>query len=220
MNIGHDEPSNVIPLATSRAEMRFPAIARVETYWEALRDGRRMPARAEVDPRGIADVLEYAFILESVAPGVARMRIAGMHLNDLMGMDVRGMPVSAMFLPETRADLEGVLGAVLESPAKAHLTLGADNSTTLPRLSAQMLLLPLRDDRGRPTRILGALQSRGTIGRGPRRFRCLDEAIEPIRAVQDTTYPLPEDMPPAPVAAAEDQAPFVPHLKLVHDADD
>ncbi len=43
--------------------MSYPAIAQVDAYWEALRNGRLMPERAEVDPRGLECALEYAFIL-------------------------------------------------------------------------------------------------------------------------------------------------------------
>ena len=101
--------SNVIPLMPRRSEILFPALREVEAYWSGLRDGRAMPARADVDPRGIQSALEYAFILERIAPGVARFRVAGMHLNDLMGMEVRGMPLTAMFVPEGRKEISAAV---------------------------------------------------------------------------------------------------------------
>ena len=61
-----------------------------------------MPRRAEIDPRGIENALEYAFILERIAPGMARIRLAGIHLSDLMGMEVRGMPLTS-FIDAARA---------------------------------------------------------------------------------------------------------------------
>lgn len=165
---------NIVSIGKARARTLFPALGRVEAYWEGLRDGRLMPARAEVDPRGIADVLEYAFILESVAPGIARIRLAGMHLNDLMAMEVRGMPITAMFLPEARRELQKVTEQVLDEPAAVRLTLGSDTGFTRPALDGQMMLLPLRDAHGNATRILGVLETRGRIGRGPRRFLIRD----------------------------------------------
>lgn len=165
---------NVVEIGPVRARVLFPALGKVEAYWEGLRDGRAMPARAEVDPRGIADVLEFAFVLERVAPGVARIRLAGMHLDDLMAMSVRGMPITAMFLPEARRELQQVIENVLETPAVVRLTLGSDRGFTRPPLDGQMMLLPLRDAHGNVTRILGALETRGKIGRGPRRFMIRD----------------------------------------------
>ena len=165
---------NIVSLGDARAQTLFPALGRVEAYWEALRDGRAMPARAEIDPRGISSVLEHAFILELVAPGVARIRLAGMLMNDLMAMEVRGMPLTAMFLPEARRELQQVIDSVLETPAVVRLTLGSDTGFTRPPLEGQMMLLPLRDAHGNATRILGVLETRGRIGRGPRRFMIRD----------------------------------------------
>ena len=66
---------------------------------------RAVPMRSDVDPRGIERSLEHAFILERIAPQMARFRLAGMHLTDLMGMEVRGMPTTALFAPAARAAL-------------------------------------------------------------------------------------------------------------------
>ncbi|WP_298499367.1 PAS domain-containing protein [uncultured Maritimibacter sp.] len=228
MKIDVTEGSNVVSIGPIRAQVHFPSIRRVETYWEALRNGRVMPARAEIDPRGISDVLEFAFILEKIAPGVARMRLAGMHLNDLMDMEVRGMPITAMFLPEARRALQQVLESVLESPAIAKLTLESDSWIARPKLEAQMILMPLKDEHGRPTRILGALQARGTIGRGPRRFRILSQDVAPILG-----YDAPAGILAGPATEAEAPRAFAdakaglegkpakkaPFLRLVHDAE-
>ena len=177
---------NVVSLGDARAQTLFPALGRVEAYWEALRDGRSMPARAEIDPRGIASVLENAFVLELVAPGVARIRLAGMLLNDLMAMEVRGMPLTAMFLPEARRELQQVIENVLETAAVVRLTLGSDKGFTRPPLEGQMMLLPLRDAHGHATRILGVLETRGQIGRGPRRLMIRDIETKVITADPDT----------------------------------
>ena len=56
-----------------------------------------MPLRSEIDPRGLKGALEYCFVLERIAPGLARLRVAGSHLGDLMGMEVRGMPITAFY---------------------------------------------------------------------------------------------------------------------------
>ena len=167
---GPGNKSNVIAMNSHRTETRFPHIAQVVAYWHAVRGARLVPDRSEVDPRGIERALEYAFILEQVAPGVGRLRIAGGHLGDLQGMEVRGMPLSAFFLPEARTDLAATLEQVYTTPTVATLSLLAETGIGRPVLEARLLLLPMTDGFGQITRILGCLDSQGSIGRAPRRF--------------------------------------------------
>lgn len=90
---------NVFEMMDYRADAGFSAMAQIEAYWEALRGSRLMPKRSEIDPRGIETALEYTFVLERIAIGMARLRIEGSHLNNLMGMEVRGMPLTSFITP-------------------------------------------------------------------------------------------------------------------------
>lgn len=180
MKIEYVSGSNVVSLMPRRNEMHFPALKTVEAYWEGLRNGRPVPARSEVDPRGMQSALEFAFILERIAPGVARFRLAGMHLTDLMGMEVRGMPLTAMFVPESRAKLSEALEAVFETPQITVITLKAERGIGRGAMDAQLLLCPLKSDLGDVNRVLGCLQSKGEIGRQPRRFEVVDIQSRPL----------------------------------------
>ncbi len=151
-------------------DKRFQVISEVRGYWEALQDGRGVPARAAVDPRGIERALEYAFILERIAPSIARFRLAGMHLSDLMGMEVRGMPLTSFFTPKARPRVAQVLERVFQGPEIAELTLVGEPGFGKPDLRAALLILPLKSDLGDVTRALGCLVADGKIGRAPRRF--------------------------------------------------
>ncbi|WP_232830666.1 PAS domain-containing protein [Tropicimonas sp. IMCC34011] len=166
--------------STMPRENRFSAISAVEAYWKEIRASRPVPFRSEVDPRRIEDALEYAFILERIAPGIARFRLAGMHLSDLMGMEVRGMPLTAMFMPEARRPVSDTLERVFSGPAAATLTMAGQRGTGRPPLDARLILLPLRSDMGDITRVLGCLVSEGPIGRAPRRFELRQTQISPI----------------------------------------
>ncbi|MDT0683914.1 PAS domain-containing protein [Roseicyclus sp. F158] len=161
-------------------ENRFSAISAVEAYWREIRASRPVPFRSEIDPRRIEDALEYAFILERIAPGIARFRLAGMHLSDLMGMEVRGMPLTAMFMPEARRPVSDTLERVFTGPAAATLTMAGQRGPGRPQLDARLLLLPLRSDMGDITRVLGCLVSEGPLGRAPRRFELRQTQISPI----------------------------------------
>lgn len=216
----------IIPLASRRPAATYPALARVESYWEGLRDGRLMPGRAEVDPRGLADALEHAFILEKVAPGLARFRIAGMALNELMAMEVRGMPLTAMFQPAARREMQRVIGAVLDTPAAVQLSLAGEGGLLRRGPEGRMLLLPLRDHTGAPTRILGTLETLGPVPRHPCRFEISDIETRPLVGAAQFVNPA---VAPAPMATVEhrsgaDRTEPRPeghnHLRLVYSAEE
>ncbi|HHL21223.1 MAG TPA: PAS domain-containing protein [Aliiroseovarius sp.] len=221
MNLETLTGSNIISLVPRRNQAHFPALAQVEAYWEALRNTRPMPTREEVDPRGLTDALSYAFVLERIAPGLAKIRVAGQHLSDLMGMEVRGMPISAMFLPEARQTLRDHLEACFATPATLRLTLAADTGFTRPALEAQLFMAPLKDRDGRPTRILGALQSSGKIGRAPRRFTIRSVKVNALAGeVGAPDAPLAVPQRPAPGKRPAAPEPAKPGLRLVYSAED
>ncbi len=71
----------------------FHQLQAVRAYWEAMRKPGHLPRRDDINPRGIASALEQVFLVEQIAPHHGRLRLAGMALSDLLGMDPRGMPV-------------------------------------------------------------------------------------------------------------------------------
>ena len=160
----------IVAIADFDRRISHRTITELRAYWTGLQRGRAVPDRADVDPRAIERTLEYAFILERVAPGHARFRIAGTHLNDLMGMEVRGMPLAAFFAPEAREMLQDGLEQVFSVPEILELTLSGEDGFGRPPLAARMLLMPLKSDLGDVTRVLGCLVGEGQIGRTPRRF--------------------------------------------------
>lgn len=168
-DILHRATGQIVPLFAS-SDSDATCFTEVESYWHALRDGRLMPSRSEIDPRGIAGALEQTFLLERMAPGVARFRLAGNRMADLMGMDVRGMPLSCLFLPDARAAIAEALACVFDEPARVELWLAGPRRLTRGRMAARMLLLPLRDDHGQVTRALGCLAASPVRGAAPHRF--------------------------------------------------
>ncbi|WP_170505307.1 PAS domain-containing protein [Ruegeria arenilitoris] len=194
-------------------------IRQVEAYWTALLTGDGVPKRAQIDPRGLENVLEYTFILERIAPGLARFRLAGSQLTQLAGMEVRGMPLTAFFEPSARGQISDVLEQVFAQPAIAELGLVAAGKLGRSQLQARMILLPLKSDLGDVSRVLGVMMSDGAIGATPRRFSIPDTRV---RAVSDIQAP---QQPAQQISAgfAEEQAEFKKpgsHLRLVASRDD
>ncbi len=160
---------------------RFAMLAEVRAYWEGLREGGALPERDRIDPRGISGALENTFLLERIAPGMGRFRIAGMQLHDLMGMDVRGMPLSALFDPAARTRLADGLESVFATPAVLEIWLEAERSIGRPTLEGRLIVLPLVGTSGETDLALGCLAMEGALGRAPRRFAIsglMSEVIE------------------------------------------
>ena len=159
MDVRTTDGSNVYTFMPKNPKMMFTAISQVDAYWEGLRDGRLMPDRAEIDPRGLQDNLEFALMLEHIAPGVARIRVAGSHICDLLGMEVRGMPITSLFEPTSRAKLAETLDYVVGKPCVAEIDISSPQAIGRPALTGRLYLAPLRCQFSEHRRILGCLQT-------------------------------------------------------------
>ena len=67
----------------------FDGPAQVRAYWEGLRQDGRLPARADLDPRGLVGVLDRVLLADRIGRGVAQVRIAGSGLAEFAGLDLR-----------------------------------------------------------------------------------------------------------------------------------
>jgi hypothetical protein len=191
--------SNVIDFSAKRESAAPRPLREVEAYWELLRDGRLVPDRGEVDPRGFPGALSQSFLLERIAPGLARIRVTGRHLCDLMGIDMQGLPLTSLFLPEARPAIIEVLSAVFEEPAVARAKLSSPGGIGRRKLEARLLILPLRDDQGDVTRAVGCLVAEGPIGRTPRRF-----AVDEFQCQTLIGYGRRHGTAPVPLSPPED----------------
>ena len=206
---------------------RFALLTQVRAYWQGLRQGTALPNRDTIDPRGIAEALESTFLLERIAPGVARFRIAGLHLHDLIGLDVRGMPLSTLFDPASRKRLSDGLEAVFTTPAILEMWLEAERGLGRPHLEGRMMLLPLSDAQGHTTLALGCLAMAGCMGRAPRCFAMMGlmrEAlvVGPVADAAATFTPLPALRKATLIFQThlDDTLPRAKrHLRLVHSRD-
>lgn len=195
----------LIHLASAEAAQPEHLMLDMREYWQSLRKGRSVPARSDIDPKGIRRVLDYAFILERIAPGAARFRLAGRHLIELLGMEVRGMPACSVISASSRGRFSDVLETVFKAPQIAEFRLLSQAGYARPELDARMLLLPLKSDLGDVTRALGCLISQGETGVAPRRFDITDDRLDPVFEGGVIMEPSP-----SAVGFAESRRPFVP----------
>lgn len=206
-------PGNVVAMNRFQSGQSLSPIRQVEAYWAALREGNDVPRRAQIDPRGLENVLGHTFMVERIAPGVARFRLAGQHLEQVIGLDVRGMPLTVLFTPAGRTLISAVLEHLFDAPSVAELTLQANASTNCKGCEARMILLPLRSDAGDINRALGAFIADATPGAGTQ-FDVIANRFHPTGDVR----PQPSEKTEMSAGFAEGPAPLggrAPHLRLV-----
>ncbi|TMV67815.1 PAS domain-containing protein, partial [Thioclava sp. BHET1] len=195
-----DEPERPrLHLAGDSLPARPQELAQLYRYWDRLRGHRSAPKRAEIDPARLQGSLPGAFILERIAPGHAKLRVAGQALTQCLDMDPRGMPFGALFNLAAREMLPRELEPVFSEQHSLDLWLRGERGFGRPELCARVLILPLAGEDGRTNRALGGLCYAGKIGRAPRRF-----ALDQLRR------DIPQRAPPLQIGAAEPAAPFTP----------
>ncbi len=191
MSFAQEQFGTVISLKAYRRGRNEPRpLAQVEAYWHALYSRGGIPERAAVDPRGIDSALAHAFVVERVAQDVMRLRVAGRALCEQMGMELRGMPLSALFAPSCREDLNALMPTIFDRPALCHMELGAKSGLVQCALRARMVMLPLRGHTGAITHALGAIemaQQTEQSTKTPRRFDQMTTHLRPVRVQKAST---------------------------------
>ncbi|MEM8570592.1 MAG: PAS domain-containing protein [Pseudomonadota bacterium] len=175
-------------------------LSSLKSYWERLRAGRIAPYRAEIDPRQFESALENMFIIEKIGENNMRIRLAGMKVCEMMGMEVRGMQPSYLIDDVDRQRFQRLLQVVMNEPAVVEMKLEAPNRTGT--YDAAMLLMPLRSDFGDINRVLGGVAGKGDFFAPPLSFVIRDVSVTPIEPSEsaEASQPLP--------GFAEEQTPF------------
>lgn len=177
-------------------------LERMEDYWNSLRRGNTVPYRSDVDPRAVQKMLRNAFILERLAPGMAKLRVSCSTLTSLQGMDMRGMPITSIISEESREEFREILDQVFTGPATARLDLSTSRGFRMNGKRASLLLMPLRSDSGEITRILGAVTVEGGGRIAPTRFDLTESLIREVSVSDDG---LAERLSVRPVTLADRQ---------------
>ena len=161
-------------------------IQTLRSHWESLRINGGIPLRADIDPRQIPDVLDSLFIFERLNPQDVRVRIAGLTLCEMMGMEVRGQSPMSFFDDSTRRRFAAVVADVMDRPTTARL--GLDTVDKMGNEArAEMILLPLCSDFGDVTRLIGCVTGPAEGFTAPMRFHVRNVDMETLsRTEQDT----------------------------------
>lgn len=187
----------------------------IREYWNAQRNGAAVPLKSDIHAAGIGRSVDFAFVCERIARGMARFRLSGQRLHKFMGMEVRGLPLAALFRLSSRDEFANILESVFSTPQIAELWLNAPEEYARSEMTARMLLLPLRSDLGDISRVLGCLSLSGEPGQTPRRFDLARYKLSPVIPGGTICEPAKTPKPPAPapsrpVSDSSTVAPVIP----------
>ncbi|MDG1117140.1 MAG: PAS domain-containing protein [Flavimaricola sp.] len=193
----HDLPfAEVVPLSSRiQPDQAVTILGQLEQCWRGLCRPDGTPYRSDITASALGPALPYAFLAERVAASTLRLRVAGRELDLIAGMEVRGLPLSALFSVPARKTLTEATQTMTERPALVELLLSLPSGLLRRAQRGRMMLLPLRDDAGGLTRVMGAIVLDEKVhGRAPVRLDIPEDQpvrVEPvpIRAVAPVKRP-------------------------------
>jgi len=232
---GKDEIRGPNPVRTNdvrdftglRMIRRSPLLEETWRYWTSLQTGTDLPRRSALDPKAMSRILGHAMILDQVRHGTVRVRLGGNVMHQVMGMDVRGLPIRAFFDLADRTRAVDLIEQVFDTPSTLELDLISEGCDGL--MTGRMLVLPLLDATGAVTKALTVMVTDRVITDAPRRFAVTNATLVPVYGAaaaprqgllcrRVTDHHLPVEIM---AGMAEDAAPYatrpspVPWLRVV-----
>lgn len=131
------------------------------SYWNALRGDRLAPARLEVDPGRLVNILSETFILERDRAGTFVFRLAGTRICEQFGYELRGRDFTQMAGPGHTHILDQDLVAITNHGAVGVFELEAsalDGRTVV----FEAIVMPLQHTQAVISRYLGSISVMGT----------------------------------------------------------
>jgi len=169
--------------------MTMTMIQTLRSHWESLRTNGELPLRSDINPRQIPDVLDSLFIFERLNPHDVRVRIAGLTICEMMGMEVRGQSPMSFFDDTTRRRFASVVADVLDRATVAHL--GLDTVDKMGNEArAEMIMLPLRSDFGDVNRVIGCVTGPADGFTAPMRFHVRNVDIDTLDRTEQSVQSL------------------------------
>lgn len=121
-------------------------LLRLLNYWEARRGPRNFPARKDIDPLDLADLLPHVFLIDVLeAAPFFRYRLTGTMVDEIHGQNLTGKTPQDIQTQEIAAAVEQQCRQVVQQrgPHCAHVRLIADDQSFW---HFERLILPLSDD--------------------------------------------------------------------------
>lgn len=173
-------------------------------YWNEVRGQRLAPARLEIEPSRITEILSETFILEAAELGGYVFRLAGTRICEHLGTELRGRDFLDLAGSAHAPVLEEAFETVTRQGAVAVIELAAvTEDGREARLEA--LVLPLLHQRQTVSRYLGALAAIDPPA-------WLGNVALTVTGLVDHTLHWPDGRPHSVVERSGSQAPFLPSM--------
>ncbi|NWG46405.1 MAG: PAS domain-containing protein [Alphaproteobacteria bacterium] len=167
--------------------------------WRAAKGDREVPQRAGIDPVSLGAALPAVFLLDSLSADQLRIRLAGSPLCALYGRELRGSNFLEFWRGDCRRTVRALIPNLLAMPAAGILDTRVELLSG-PAIDMSVFLLPLADDQGEPTLLIG------TANPGPRILSSGDAPV--VRQMLRGIRLLDPDQP-GPAAAEDTGAPGI-----------
>ena len=135
-------------------EIAHPNLRRLYDYWDGKRAGRRMPARADLDPLDIRFAIGDVILVDVVEGTPLRffIRLHGTHLSERTNFDLTGKFLDEMPAPEFRDLSARSFRKVVRTCEPLHAQAERLLDDRMHRYEA--IILPLSSDGERVDRIM------------------------------------------------------------------
>jgi hypothetical protein len=151
--------------ALSLESLDQPGPKLVYEYWQRKLQGRRMPARSDIDPLDLKPVLPHLILLDvQSSPLDFRYRVAGTRTYDIFGFDLTGKSVREIGPTAVSQGVWASLAALASDGVPQYVKLEFTTSDGYAR-AYHVLRLPLGDDGKAVDRVL--VMTAFERGRGP-----------------------------------------------------
>lgn len=178
-------------------------------YWCSLSKDGELPSRRQVEPRLIKPVLPYTFILQRFDADHIVFRLAGTEICHLFGREFRDQNFLHLWQGREQRALRSLIQQMFEDDRAAVVNFVAE---TMDRAQypGEIILLPMLDEDGQPSRILGAAIPLGsTSGLAGRKF--VNQIVKAVALYDEDAERLE---PRIAAQLLSDEPP--PYLRLVH----
>jgi hypothetical protein len=162
-------------MAEPAQDFQLPADCRPEirlfyAYWDGKRQGRRFPARADLDPLDIPSLLRHIFLID-VRPELPRLtyRVFGTALVELFKRDLTGQEVGAGLRPEQIPGLRDRYARILRDGMPFYHR-DRMHETTNDYSEVERVILPLSDGGPEIRQLIGMTIPREQLGPVSARF--------------------------------------------------
>lgn len=155
-------PDRLLPLGDCRfvvdpPELTQPVLRPVLDYWERKRAGRKLPARADIEPLELKAYLRHLFLIEVLGGGEFRYRLVGSEITERYGRNSTGRTVREIYAAQPAAS-DWLTMMMLEVTRRRRPVLATGPLTAINKehLVSESLHLPLADDGETVSMIFGA----------------------------------------------------------------